>query len=90
MWVPEAKPQVVAAGWVGCGRPSEGRWEAAWWPFGGAPRCGYGGGGLRRSDWLWWPSRVRACARAVGSWWWLGLVMGWAGLMRDERHVSWA
>nr|DAS59439.1 MAG TPA: hypothetical protein [Caudoviricetes sp.] len=23
-------------------------------------------------------------------WGGLGLVMGWAGLMRDERHVSWA
>nr|DAK50108.1 MAG TPA: hypothetical protein [Caudoviricetes sp.] len=34
-------------------------------------------------------ARARVCARG-GSWWGLGLVMGWAGLMRDERHVSWA
>ena len=34
-------------------------------------------------------ARARVCARGR-SWWGLGLVMGWAGLMRDERHVSWA
>lgn len=32
-------------------------------------------------------ARVCACGR---SWVVVGLVMGWAGLMRDERHVSWA
>nr|DAI00947.1 MAG TPA: hypothetical protein [Caudoviricetes sp.] len=32
-------------------------------------------------------ARVCACGRSrLG----VGLVMGWAGLMRDERHVSWA
>ena len=45
---------------------------------------------MRLSDWLLWPSRVRVCVRVVGSWWGVWLVMGWAGLMRDERHVSWA
>nr|DAS59440.1 MAG TPA: hypothetical protein [Caudoviricetes sp.] len=34
-------------------------------------------------------ARARACA-CGRSWGGLGLVMGWAGLMRDERHVSWA